>query len=485
MENFFMHLKLFIKNITVEPLMFMYMMAIFISYPTFQALLYRKICVRNFNQTFCDALSNFSDSEGLNHTHQIEEDFVQTETSHWILLNNVATTVPSCISVLCYLGPLVDVNHKKAILTTLSVSILQALSNLIGSIFLYIPESYLLIGSILNGLGGGFIAMMMAIYSYITIITTYRNKTYRISIVESMIFVAGFLGVFTSGLMIDKLGFIFTYSFIIGLLVLSVFYVLIRLPSSISIAGTEIKFEENEGKFCQRVFEKLSSMIKFVRKEREEKYKLYIGLMILVILILQFATSGENDVMFLYVTRAPLSWSRTLYGYFKGSENFLRGAMLLTVLPVLKFRFHLRDTSIIIIGLISKFVGFIFYSFRITEVIFTGAVMSMLMGFPSAGLRSLVSSLVDKNEHGRLFGLIASLESIASLIATLLFNEVYPASLPFFPGLCFILAAVIVCVGGCIVWWLHMNITTNTGHYGNLEVSNSTVNSESEDGVVN
>nr|KAG5688536.1 hypothetical protein BaRGS_031320 [Batillaria attramentaria] len=50
-----------------------------------------------------------------------------------------------------------------------------------------------------NGLCGGIIACLMAVFSYITHIASPESKTMRIGIVESMIFMAGTLGVFISG----------------------------------------------------------------------------------------------------------------------------------------------------------------------------------------------------------------------------------------------------------------------------------------------
>ena len=64
--------------------------------------------------------------------------------------------------------------------------------------------------------------------------------------------------------------------------------------------------------------------------------------------------SGENDVILVYTRHPPLSWSQTTLGLFKGSEQFLRGLAVITLLPLLKKRFGMKDTTIVIIGLISN-----------------------------------------------------------------------------------------------------------------------------------
>ena len=49
---------------------------------------------------------------------------------------------------------------------------------------------------------------------------------------------------------------------------------------------------------------------------------------------------------------------------------------------------------------------------------------------------------------GRLFGLVAASESVVTFLTTLLFNGLYPLTLPFYDGFCFQLAAglVLVCL---------------------------------------
>ncbi|KAK6183630.1 hypothetical protein SNE40_011067 [Patella caerulea] len=431
-------------RVTVEPVMFIYMMAVFITYPAFQALIYSKVCVHQYNTTFCQDLKNSSANMS---EFRDEEDFVQSETSHLILMNNVAVLVPSCVFVLFFLSPLVDhVSHKAAILITASFGVFANVTNLLNSVYIDLDASYLLIGSIISGCGGSFTAMMMVIYSYITNISADESKTVRVSFVEAMIFLAGTIGVFCSGLMVDRLGFVFTFSFTTGLFVVLILYVLIWLPDVKSDRRTAADIG------CTgRMVSRVSGILEFIRKERDEGVKLFIGLMILVLLLLMIVTSGEIDVLYLYVTRHPLNWSTTMYGYLKGLENFLRGITLITVMPVLKYKFHLKDTTLIIVGLLTRITAFIFYSFQHTWTMFTGGAVSMFSGFPSAGIRSGVSQLVHKDEHGRLFGLIASLESIATIIATVIFNYVYPASLSFYPGFCFLLLAAIVIIGLFII----------------------------------
>ena len=73
--------------VTVEPVLFFYMLASFMQYSAFQDLVYQKTCLDNFNETVCQNLNNIT--EAL--------DLVQEQSSHWILGSTIALTIPSII----------------------------------------------------------------------------------------------------------------------------------------------------------------------------------------------------------------------------------------------------------------------------------------------------------------------------------------------------------------------------------------------------
>ena len=93
--------------------------------------------------------------------------------------------------------------------------------------------------------------------------------------------------------------------------------------------------------------------------------------------LIQF--SGENDIILIFTRHPPLVWSQTTLGLFKGLETFLRGMAVLTLLPVCKWKLKLQDTSIAIIGLLSRTVSFIIMGVgRTTSLFFLGMNLSFL-----------------------------------------------------------------------------------------------------------
>ena len=276
-----------IGDVTVEPILFLYMFAANIVFPTVQALAYYKVCIQKFNTSFCSQLKNVT----FQQEHPEENDYVQSETSHWILLGNVAMTVPACFTVVLFLGSFGDkVGRKFPVLLPVIGSIIQAISCLLNAVYPEAPLVLLLIGPLCSGICGGIIACLMAVFSYITHIAPAETKTMRVGVVESMIFMAGTLGVFVSGVMLDHTSFTFVFGFSAGLLCLTMLYTVVWLedikPAQPVVATSGL---------CGRwVLDSLKEMVQFVKEPRGPRVRLVIFLLVLSIDVLLLCTVGKT-----------------------------------------------------------------------------------------------------------------------------------------------------------------------------------------------
>ncbi len=65
------------SKVTVEPVLFLYMLGIYLLYGVIQDLIYQKVCLENFGEEGCgDALQEPENEDKLH--------VVQTEASQWI-----------------------------------------------------------------------------------------------------------------------------------------------------------------------------------------------------------------------------------------------------------------------------------------------------------------------------------------------------------------------------------------------------------------
>ena len=220
----------FLRQVSVEPVLFVFMLCTFLKLPVNQQLIFRKSCIQLYNKPFC--AHNFT-SKGCGESLNEQENAVQKSSSQWIFYNTVAYSVPSIVSSLL-LGSWSDkFGRKVAILLPLVGLGIEAISAMVNVHFYDASPAYLLYGNILSGMFGGFSTILMALFSYIADITKDKtNRTLRIGLLESMTFVGGATGELISGVLIEKHGFMAPYIMILSLIALTIFYVLWVLKES-------------------------------------------------------------------------------------------------------------------------------------------------------------------------------------------------------------------------------------------------------------
>ena len=60
----------------IEPVLFLYTLTLFMNIPLEKQLVYRKVCLNNYNETFCDLVTN---KNATNITH--EENIIQAQSA--------------------------------------------------------------------------------------------------------------------------------------------------------------------------------------------------------------------------------------------------------------------------------------------------------------------------------------------------------------------------------------------------------------------
>ncbi|CAG5124189.1 unnamed protein product [Candidula unifasciata] len=462
-----------LANITVEPVLFLYMFSNFLYFSALQALIFNKVCLHKYTEAFCDDLQH---NETYKKAYKVESNYVSSETSFWILKVNLGLTIPSFFVVILFLGAIGDRFGRKPPVIFPCVGAFAAyLSGLLNAKYMTAPLPYILIGPVINGICGGFIACLMAVYSYVSHISAPSTKMVRVGILESMVFLAGTVGVFVSGVIIDRQGYVFTFAALcvtIGVALLYSFFWLDNVHSPIT---------EQRRESCWSMTVKfLRESFQCVTKRREGNTFRILLLQVIAVDVLMLCTSGDMDISLLYL-KDSFGFSLTLFGYLRGLDNFLRGLIMITFVPLMKRLTTVTDLPLVMFGLLSYIAAFIILGAANARwMVFLASVVGMFKGIPSAGLRATMSSLVPLEEQGRLFGLIAASESLVSLLASVSFNELYPATRDIFPGLCYMLGAALLLIILCIIMYVH-----NTLSRGGLSVPYRTIEDvDADDGRV-
>jgi len=272
-----------LKSITVEPVMFIYMFNSFQNFVTFQALVYDKVCVQNFNSTVCAHLNN--------NTFYDQEDVVQKQTSTWLLYSNIAMGVPALLTVMFLLGPWGDrLGRKLPVVVPQIGTIVGSIANLINSVYMDAPLGYLLIGNFLNGLCGGYIGALMSMYTYIAHVSTPEYRTIKMGVLEAMVFLSGTVGTGVSGVMLDRTSYQFVFGFLSGLLTLGLVYTLLWVDNVIPEKSKEAPTSIG---WCTILMGVVKDVTLCVWNNRRSKQFWNLALLIVVLFLVMLVTVGE------------------------------------------------------------------------------------------------------------------------------------------------------------------------------------------------
>lgn len=272
------------QRITVEPVMFLYMLASFLQYSDYQALIYRRTCHLKYNnETICGHL--------YNKTFEAEDKQIQSEASAWIMYTNIAYSVPSILTVSFFLAPWGDRKGRKlTIIIPIVGSMINTLSNLIISNFPPLANSYLLVGNLISGFAGGYVALMMAIYSYIGHTSSDDLRTVKIGITEAMISLSATLGVLVSGVMLDNTSFSFVFSFVLGVQFLALVYTIIFVKE---VTNAEENMPQNHNSLCYGMLISIKDVWFCVSRYRGNRKNCHLFVLVFVIFLLQTCSVGK------------------------------------------------------------------------------------------------------------------------------------------------------------------------------------------------
>ncbi|CAF0843314.1 unnamed protein product [Brachionus calyciflorus] len=441
-------------------------------------LIYRKICLHNFNETICNSLQNFTNYSIL----------VQEISSHKNIELNVAFLVPAIFAII-QLASIGD--RRRNYQLPLIVSLIGSLGQAFILIFAVKQEystcfALLVVSQIVNGLcGGGSLAFISSCFSHIAVhedkVNAINNagqkyRSIRYSILESSLLFGQFFGSFSSGYLIGNRRELYkfqqTYIISFSLYLIVFIYTIIIFKYIKRKSPDEVpKIENNENLDVDvlktdmvhvvepkiGLFKKIKNQFKFLgeawvllSKKRDKNARFLI---ISILILFYFGCSislGIISLQYLYLIKKPISLTQIQYGLYKALSTCCRAVSLLVILPILKRFFKLPDYFLLVIGLTSEFLNLVVFSLasRFTWIVWLGPVAYMCSNYFAVCVRSYASKLVDKNETGKVFGLVGVTEFLVLLTSSTAFSLIYKQTVSTFPSLVFIVGCgicILIC----------------------------------------
>ena len=266
------------RKITVEPVLFFYMLCTFMSIPLIQQLAFNKICQHKYDAETCKNLT------------KSQENFVHEKTSKWILYQSVSLMVPS-IAASLILGSWSDRVGRKTVLILPSVgSVLLYIDYMLNAGYFSLDVNFILIGVCISGFFGGFATTLLGVFSYISDISDKSQRTVRVAILESMIFLGGTVGNLIGGVLVEHQGFMAAFGLCLGLNLIVILYVSLILPESYFPEG------DQEGNWALvAVHNHLKSSFRVLSKKRPQHQRLI--LLVIIFGALPFILISEYHLL--------------------------------------------------------------------------------------------------------------------------------------------------------------------------------------------
>ena len=211
--------RLAISKLTVEPFLFLCMYACFLTWVTVPQLILDSICLRKHNQTRCAAM--------FIGAYKADYDIVQEQATLWFGGFLVVVTFIAVLA-LPFVGTISDrFGRCAAMFLTPVCQLLQALA-LFGILLngLKFPTWALLLPGLVPAFVGDVSGLYVLTSSYISDITSEKTRTLRITLLDSVVLVAGLIATLCSGFIIEEFGYAGIYVTNIVSLILALTYLL-------------------------------------------------------------------------------------------------------------------------------------------------------------------------------------------------------------------------------------------------------------------
>ncbi|XP_069801830.1 proton-coupled folate transporter [Dendropsophus ebraccatus] len=417
-------------QMTVEPVLFLAMFSMALQGPLTTQYLWERLSA--------DIGYNGTKSEGCTNSTNTMEKEVESLTSHWSLYLNLSGLLVGLFSVMM-LGPWSDHVGRRPVLMIPFIGLTLQVVVYLVVMYQKLHVGYLLLGRIVSGITGDFNLILAGCFAYIADITDRPSRTFRVAILEACLGIAGMIASIIGGHWRKVQGFINPFWLAFAVNVFTALYVYFCVRES-------VKDRKPSKLFTVRHYQSIFHLFTAPGENgRRSKLCLYCLALLLVVTV----HMGAKDLMVIYELSFPLCWDSDLIGYGSAAEHL---TYLSSLAGLRLFQLCLADSWVAEMGFLSNISGLVVFSLAVTTpVMFTGYGLRFFSMATTPIIRSKLSKLVEENEQGALFSVVACVEGVSFILATSIFNSLYPATLYFMKGFTFLFGAIVLLIPAGII----------------------------------
>jgi len=430
------------RNVTVEPVIFLYFLAIYLLFSVFQPTVFNRVCttyLRDLNSSTLPVEVCYGNQIYTINTNQSADarDHINKATNSWIKITTIANTLPS-ILMDCFMGGWSDIFGRKMPMYLPSFG--GVLGNIVYILFVSFESmdvSWLCLASFLTGIFGGVTSVIANCLSYVACFTEGEQRTLRVSVVEAMWFLSATCGPFLSKALKDSLGTVYVFAICVLCHAAVIVYSFFLKEPDVS--------RERKNVTLRNLFSihHLIDSFKTVLKIRENKGRTVLILLLLSLFINSNVGAGESDILYIFMANTH---TNHVFEYFYGFKNFMWAFGLLIILPILK-QLKIDDLHICILALVSSISGMVMLAFSTNlTLLFLSCAVGMGAKTLDSVLRSLISQNVKEEEIGKIYGIVAVGGDSALILGALIFNSLFTPllSITGFPGMTYVVGSIIL-----------------------------------------
>lgn len=399
----------------------------------------RVVCHNHFpnNRTLCKHLDAFP----------VIEDWIQGEAGSYLIYYRMLVNFPAIFLGL-FCGAWSDKYGRKIPMMLPSLgSVMSVLFYMMSLASEDNAIGLILVGAFIQGAFGKSSVITMAVNSYASDITDKDDRTRKLGKLLAMNFFGLFAGALLAGLFQDMSDLPATFCTVVFFHAVVVLVVIMCMEETVPFLVERqdlAALQQQKNPSVCSVFNNVKDSIQVLTKKRDNNGRKIVLVLFLVSLLNQTCKVGEMDITLLFVSRSPLNWPKSWYGYLLSIDYAVMGICLIVFLPILSNVIRLPDGGIMIIGLSCKIVRLLWAGFTTESwMVYVTVMIGSFAGLITSSIRSLFSKTVDEDELGKVFSLLASGETLSKLLGTLVFVSLYGATAYIFPGFTYLVESLL------------------------------------------
>ncbi|XP_068633364.1 lysosomal proton-coupled steroid conjugate and bile acid symporter SLC46A3 isoform X1 [Battus philenor] len=412
------------KYVTVEPVMFFYMLAFMITNVIEQTFYVFRACTVNHGYSE-DICYNISKYEEINSE-------VQVTVSTFHQWNGIASHIVPLLLAF-FIGSYSDKRGRKAIL----------LAGLLGKLYFSIvitlntikawPLEYVIYTAAFpSALTGADLSIFAGSFAYISDVSSLRNRTFRVGVLDIVYLSTMPTGVAIGNLLYTKVvNKSFTMMFLINtcLMFVATIYCIFGLkwqtrPEQKSLRTAHVRNPVTDFFDLRNISQTLVTL----SKKRNNNRRLLLWFLLISMAFYTFQRD-ERTAMYLYTTKV-FKWTEVDFSNFRTYLSSAYVIVMLFGIPLFTKVFNWKDTVIIMLGAGAHITGHLIYAHAKTgNTLYIGATAAAVGPCVAPLIRAMTSKVLPPAERGVAFAFLSVMENAVAIFASVVYMQLYKATL--------------------------------------------------------